>query len=511
MLKKLTSSLVVALAFLLPTGSVRGFSLLGQFDTWQTPDIGYGIGIIISAREQDLGGPMNLGEEYRWNSPVLVYGFDTSFLEFFGEEGVRAVTNAIKVFNDLPRVSSLSPTLDAERNLFPRETLRYNYTAQQLGIVDVKSLVMSIVLEQLGLAAPERYTYTLRARVVDADGIANYTIAQRNFDPVPVNPASPAHQWRYTYTPYVNGTLYTYLVRHYRPPPVEFWDAQEIGVDVALPRVSVVAAANLQAGISDPRVYAQVYGSALSPGGGLFFTGLTRDDIGGLRYLLHPGRTNVEVSVPGSVRGTGAGGITVVDTGGADSPWRPSIPFGIIGTNGTPTPTNLVAALVDPAKRGGVDKVNFVRLDVDSLLGRFLNPLIIRHPEAVFDETTGRMVTQTVERQLAFPDILFTAADIGTAPNSGTPYTYSRNLGFVNNSAQNSNSGNPAAGPGTMLPGEVSFNKVGPWSFTVNEVGQEQSFNGFIFGSFDGSTNAPIVYPTGVSLYELERRIRGLN
>lgn len=519
MLKKLTTGWLLALALLLTPGSVKGFSLLGPFDTWQTSDIGYGVGIIINAREQDLGGPMNLEEEYRWNSPLLVYGFDLSFLEYFGEEGVRAVTNAIRVFNNLPRASALSPTLVTEQNLFPLETLRHNYTAQQLGIVDIKSLVMSVVLEQLGLAAPERYTYTLRARVPQPDNTVNYTVVQRNFDPVPVNPDALPHQWRFTYTPYVNRTLYTYLVRHVRPPPFEFWDAQEIGVDVALPRVTVVASANLQAGVTDPRVFAQIYSAGLSPGSGLFFTGLSRDDIGGLRYLLHPGRTNIETTLPGSIRGFGVGGVTVVDTGnfgGGGSPWQPSVPVGVIVTNGVATGTNVTGtnvlnALVDPARRPGVDKVNFVRLDVDSVLGRFLNPLIVRYPETVFDENTGRLVTQTVERQLTVPDLLFSARDIGFAPTSGTPYTYSRSLAFTDNSALNSGSGDAAAGPGTLLPGEIILNKVGPWSITVNEVGQEQAFNGFIFGSFDGSTNAPVVFPPGVNIYELERRIRGQN
>ena len=37
----------------------------------------------------------NLGEEYRWNSPVLTYSYDETFLNYFGSNGVVAVEKAI--------------------------------------------------------------------------------------------------------------------------------------------------------------------------------------------------------------------------------------------------------------------------------------------------------------------------------------------------------------------------------------------------------------------------------
>ena len=33
----------------------------------------------------------NLGEEYRWNSPIVTYTYDESFLSYFGSNGVVAV------------------------------------------------------------------------------------------------------------------------------------------------------------------------------------------------------------------------------------------------------------------------------------------------------------------------------------------------------------------------------------------------------------------------------------
>jgi len=508
MLKRLAASVLILAAALTPR-EATAFSLLGPFDAqYQTPDIGYGINRIINAREQDLGGPMNLEEEYRWQSPILVYGFDITFAEYFGPAGMAAVDAAVKVLNDLPRASDMSPELTE----FPLETVRYNYTAQQLRIIDVKSLALSAMLEQLGMAAPERYTYTLRSRI-EEDGDVNYTTIQRNYSPIPVNPSAAPNLWRYTYSPFVNGTLYTYHIRHFRPPPTEFWDAQDIALDVANPRVSVVGYTGTQAGLVDPRIFNQLYPGGLSPGSGLFFTGLTRDDVGALRYLLHPARTNAEVTPPGAFRGRQVTTPTVVDTRRDGTPWQIYVPIAVTTTNATgggPTiGTNV--ALVSPAHRAGVNKVSFVRLDVDSFLGRFIEPLIVRYPETVWDPTTRRYVTQSVERQLSQPDLLFSAADLGVSPTGGFPYVFSRQLGFVDNSQINTASGNPAAGPGNVLPGQITLNKLGPWSINVNETREEQGFNGYIFGSFDGTTNAPVVFPQGVDAFELERRLFGSN
>jgi hypothetical protein len=509
MLKRLVASVLILAAAVTPR-EANAFSLLGPFDAqYQTADIGYGIGIIINSREQDLGGPMNLEEEYRWQAPILVYGFDITFAEYFGPAGMAAVDAAVKLLNDLPRASDMSPELTE----FPLETVRYNYTAQQLRIIDVKSLALSAMLEQLGMAAPERYTYTLRSRI--PDDLTRYTVIQRNFSPVPVNPTASPNLWRYTYSPFVNGTLYTYHIRHFRPPPTEFWDAQDIALDVAIPKVSVVGYTGTQAGLVDPRISNQLYPGSLSPGSGLFFTGLTRDDAGALRYLLHPVRTNAEVAPLNAFRGRPVTTPTVVDTRQGGTPWQIYIPIAVATTNatggGTTTGTNV--ALVDPAHRAGVNKVNFVRLDVDSFLGRFIEPLVIRYPETVWDPTVRRYVTQSVERRLSQPDLLFSAADLGVAPDAGFPYVFSRQLGFVDNSRFNtaSGSGNPAAGPGNVLPGRITLNKLGPWSLNVNETPEEQSFKGYVFGSFDGSTNAPVVFPQGIDAFELERRLFGSN
>ena len=55
----------------------------------------------------DIGGPMDINEEYRWNVPVVTYAFDQSFLDYFGSNGVAAVEQAIGVINELPPASSI--------------------------------------------------------------------------------------------------------------------------------------------------------------------------------------------------------------------------------------------------------------------------------------------------------------------------------------------------------------------------------------------------------------------
>ena len=84
------------------TGPVSGFafSLLGPYADWMDVQKGYQLA-------GDIGGPMNIGEGYRWNLPVVTYGFDRSFLDYFGSNGVAAVEGAIGILNALPPASSV--------------------------------------------------------------------------------------------------------------------------------------------------------------------------------------------------------------------------------------------------------------------------------------------------------------------------------------------------------------------------------------------------------------------
>src|SRR5262245_51899616 len=77
-----------------------GFALLGPYADWMQLTNGY-------RGPYDIGGPMDLREEYRWNVPVVTYAFDQSFLDYFGSNGVAAVESAIQILNNLPPASQI--------------------------------------------------------------------------------------------------------------------------------------------------------------------------------------------------------------------------------------------------------------------------------------------------------------------------------------------------------------------------------------------------------------------
>ena len=140
------------------------FSLLGPFNTlpvtWQNDGFAgrpQGLGYAIGG---SIGGPKFPLEAYRWNVPVITYAFDESFLRYFGPDGVEAVEEAIEMLNGLPAASAMSDTLSE----FPLDTKGLNHLAQSLGLLDIKSYALSLLLEEMGLANPERFVWTLRDR-----------------------------------------------------------------------------------------------------------------------------------------------------------------------------------------------------------------------------------------------------------------------------------------------------------------------------------------------------------
>ncbi len=156
----------------LPT--VRGFSLLGPFAPWM--DAAKNFHSLHEWGAADIGGPMAIGEGYRWNVPVVTYGFAPSFLDYFGTNGVAAVAEAIQILNDLPPASAI--------NLadYSPYTFRMNYAASPAGLQDLKSAALSGLVEQLGLAQPVRFMFTLRNISLVGDTVVPETVI-RNYDP----------------------------------------------------------------------------------------------------------------------------------------------------------------------------------------------------------------------------------------------------------------------------------------------------------------------------------------
>ena len=439
------------------------FSLMGPFASWQTAAIGYNLPL-------DVGGPMTLSEDYRITVPVLNYGFDGTFLSFFGANGVAAVNAAMGILNAVPAASAMTASLTE----FPLQAIGpANATAANLQIRDLKSAAMSTVLGQMGLASPERWTYTLRDRTV-VNNTTNYTVIQRNFDPISLLPNN-----------IVNGVLYTYTVAEPLLPG-NFADAVETRVSGNINNISV---------------------ASVDDGGGLlagqFFTSLTRDDYGALRYLLRFNNVNTE---------TLDANVTLVDT--TSSPYAP-----FLGTNAQ---TNIPVAL---ARRPGIDKVSFNPIALDSLLGIVVRAVTNRYVDRYFNPTNNVLTNQTVQRVVNLPDILFAAGDIVFPAGVISGATLARPLStaWVNNRALPGNSVLPlitASGPGVIPVGAslgngiaIVFNTLGPSRANFSGAGarfldeRSSTVNG-VWGYYDATTIYS-VFPDGVTIQDLERQLLG--
>lgn len=441
------------------------FSLMGPFASWQTAAIGYNL-------PGDVGGPMTLSEDYRITVPVLNYGFDGTFLSFFGANGVAAVNAAMAILNAVPAASAMTASLTE----FPLQAIGpANATAANLQIRDLKSAALSTVFGQMGLASPERWTYTLRDRAVVAN-TTNYTVIQRNFDPISLRPNN-----------IVNGALYTYTVAE-SVLPGNFADAVETRVSGNINNISV---------------------ASVDDGGGLlagqFFTSLTRDDLGGLRYLLRFNNVNTE---------TLDANVTLVDT--TSSPYAP-----FLGTNAQ---TNIPIAI---ARRPGIDRVSFNPIALDSLLGIVVRAVTNRYVDRYFNPTNNVLTNQTVQRVVNLPDILFAAGDLpppALGLISGATLVRPTSTRWVNNSAL---PGNTVAGGAAILSGPgvipaalsnataivIEFNTLGASRANFSGAGarfldeRSSTVNG-VWGYFDATTIYS-VFPDGVTIQDLERQLLG--
>jgi hypothetical protein len=147
-----------------------------------------------------------------------------------------------------------------------------------------------------------------------------------------------------------------------------------------------------------------------------------------------------------------------------------------------------------PAFRQGVEKITFIRGAYDSLLGQFFQP--VTNNLNLKMVTNSAVISQTFRRIVAQPDILITADDLGLT----AAITRSIQL--------NSNSALPnLPGPGLVEPNKViTFSKTGPGFINIGPffMDEQTGSASFVWGSFDGGTNAPIVYPSGTSIMDYE-------
>ncbi|HYG24800.1 MAG TPA: hypothetical protein VEH04_18690 [Verrucomicrobiae bacterium] len=420
---------LIALVLALACTQARAFSLLGPHADWMTETNGY-------REDGGIGGPMALDEEYRWNVPIVTYGFDDAFVQYFGKKGVRAVEMAIQTLNAVPRSSNVS--LDS----FALDVRRMNAQAASAGLFDLKSATLFCLLEQMGLAAPSSHIFTLRrwdpyfGQHADEaqwdNSVYENLILLRNFDPE-TRGASRT----------VNGVLYTGVV---------YWNVWmgELFADAGELRANPIGDAS------------PVADGKLSPG--LFFTGLSRDDAGGLRYLLSRTNVNVEALPPGArLRRSG-----------------PAI-----------------------APREGVEKIRFVR---HKKRGSRFVAQTFSYP--TFLVTNGVRRQQLTIRRVTRPDVLFSVADNIATNGWASVIERSQTGAWLNCADTNGNTG--GAGPGIINgPVKITFNRMGPRLQTADspQFGFPQ-FDVLRWGTFTQAPNAPVTYPAATKRGQLSVYVR---
>jgi Putative Ig domain len=285
-----------------PAGSLSTALPANFGDSWQTVLLGYdliyleeislGGGVWLG----DLGGPKNIGQGYRRNDPVLYYAYDQNFSDFFGAQGEAAADQAYAIMNNVftnrPNgVDGYSPNLTE----FPFNSQHFNGMAQGLFLTDLKSVTLHLLVEQMGLAEPERFTWTLHNRFVGPSPPScpeniQYLVVQRNYNTTDQPLTGP--QTGTLYSPYVNNILYTYGIADKCSLAVPIWQAisEVFGVqEPGAPEFTAVAAndnegAWYESSLEDAGPTNIFGGGGLVAGG--FYTGLTEDDVAGLRYLM---------------------------------------------------------------------------------------------------------------------------------------------------------------------------------------------------------------------------------
>jgi hypothetical protein len=172
-----------------------------------------------------------------------------------------------------------------------------------------------------------------------------------------------------------------------------------------------------------------------------------------------------------------------------------------------------------PALREGIGRVQFIRANFDSLLGQLFQPLTNYYTMVkVFN---SQPVTEYYQRVVTAPDFLFQSADLTVPAPPNLPYgaDASTTVPVFDTSAIQGN----LAGPGTIkqVPQVIVFNKnenllylsTSQAQNTGSNVGTNSTVNSSDitqlqgWGSFDGSTNYPVYYPSTTSIANLMNQV----
>jgi hypothetical protein len=178
-------------------------------------------------------------------------------------------------------------------------------------------------------------------------------------------------------------------------------------------------------------------------------------------------------------------------------------------TNHTIAYFPVICTTNEPSLRRGIEKVTFVKTAYDSLLGRFYTPQTNYFSMTMITNSTD--FVQKYQRVVTAPDFLFTARDMAPGP-AADPTLFpdvTRNINFSTNNALPG-----LAGPGLIQSAvTVTFNKSGPLYYNTVTTNFQYFLDELtaaklmMWGSYDGTTNAPVVYPNGTSIAAIESQM----
>ena len=110
---------------------------------------------------------------------------------------------------------------------------------------------------------------------------------------------------------------------------------------------------------------------------------------------------------------------------------------------------------------------------------------------------------------LGSPDILIVSEDIGLSQGL-TPWTSDRSstTNWINNDDINGSSAQ--GGPGVITP-PIRISLTDQLPYYINQtpflLSDRWAVGGLVWGSFDGSTNTPVIYPDYLSIQDLEDQV----
>ena len=278
--------------FLLSAFSARAFVLMGEAEATEAANFNY-VDDFGAPKEISLNGSKRF---YRWNMPYFVYSFDATFVQYFGLEGMDAVHEAFGVVNDFfinEDYEGVSE-LDLAKHGFVSNynTTWVNTTAKNAQIIDIKSLVLGMIVDMLGIGNPHRWAYSITdARQNLAGTQVIFETRLRNYDPMTHEP-----------TDIINGVKYSYRLVHdaanpqvQAAAPPNIADMEEFTPDTSGNAWSAVSAitdafyGNTSLWWTDtPSLFNfGVYYDGMNAMGGQYKPrhALTYDDAGGLKYL----------------------------------------------------------------------------------------------------------------------------------------------------------------------------------------------------------------------------------